>query len=935
MTVTERHALEVLRDPASNNVVNEPVGNDYESDGYGEMILDGTEPLDVSHAGGEFQELTRGLLGDFWTSTSERVRVKRPDYRTFRDRSTKQTAAFSVQVGAMAEAYMAWSLKQRGAGGKGFFDSDEQRTREEQQRKCNGVDTKLLSVLVLDVFCAEKTSITVGPTDRYLTSALVRHGLFPCSPIVPKVAVTIRALDLYHTARQRCPHLSIQAYVKSLCDMHGAPFHNHRSRQFSIALDVYLQVLAFVSNLVRHALQRDQPDWRLKHACPACTYRLQDEPSMRFRILFAQDGNDSLKRVATRILDGDIDDAVTSLPTSERTFHHEQYLTREFVDKFASNRQAGRSLVDQDGDDNLCAERWKNMKDSATQKMWNVFDESGVFIAVCRHAFCLLIADMVQSGEQSKYALAVTSKLLDAFGSDLGGGYDIGCRFKTTLASSILGERARSLNYTSLVNAFHGHTHNRLCQLDNLTTYVEGLGLEDLEGCERAFSKSNALASSIRYASVFHRRQAIAYYFEHSDEMEVYANLTKFLLNNYKQALDILSNGRATLQRLMRELGVSDPVTFKIWLDEERLYLKSLLREPPEETLQMEYWQRLVNLAASRQELETILSTWTVVTAQNVGPIWSDSSATRKKETTRRHAQENYEKDLKAVQDLEGRLGITRHWVPEDEEWQAAARLVANRKYQRALDNIERLVVSRIFELSKMNQSGTGYKLRKHIGKALQTRSAAIRAALTQYNSAAKALGRRTLEFDEVVEYAFLADFDLLRDTRQDISTRPWASPTGRLAINTYFKLCRAEEEVIRLNVEIRRVATYLVDEDRYLRACEALYQDANPILAYQISRYRAIRSRFTPLHLRSLEKISHLPGFNGTLSLGVSMSRGPGDSAGVPQRVQMEAVLSSVPVGADDGEEDVDEDADDDHAATLEERCEALQDILSVTLDT
>ena len=128
---------------------------------------------------------------------------------------------------------------------------------------------------------------------------------------------------------------------------------------------------------------------------------------------------------------------------------------------------------------------------------------------------------------RSKYALSVTSKLLDTFSLDLGGGYNIGCRFKTTLASSVLGERAQSLNYMSLVNAIHGHTHNRLCQLDNLTTYVEGLGLEDLEGCERAFSKSNALASSIRYASIFHRRQAISTYFEYNDKMEVYANLSK------------------------------------------------------------------------------------------------------------------------------------------------------------------------------------------------------------------------------------------------------------------------------------------------------------------------------------------------------------------------------------------------------------------------
>ena len=97
--------------------------------------------------------------------------------------------------------------------------------------------TTLFSVLVLDVFCewtkrvacmgthgivgAEKTSITVEPTDLYLTSALVHHGLIPCSPITPKVAIMACALNLYHMAHQCCPHLSIQAYVKSLCDMHG------------------------------------------------------------------------------------------------------------------------------------------------------------------------------------------------------------------------------------------------------------------------------------------------------------------------------------------------------------------------------------------------------------------------------------------------------------------------------------------------------------------------------------------------------------------------------------------------------------------------------------------------------------------------------------------------------------------------------------------
>ena len=94
-----------------------------------------------------------------------------------------------------------------------------------------------------------------------------------------------------------------------------------------------------------------------------------------------------------------------------------------------------------------------------------------------------------------KYPLAIVNKLIDIFGADLGLGYDIGCKLKCTVYNA-LGEKASINRHTCLIGAFHGHAHNRLCQLNFLTTYVEGLGLEDLEGCERFFSKSNALASS-------------------------------------------------------------------------------------------------------------------------------------------------------------------------------------------------------------------------------------------------------------------------------------------------------------------------------------------------------------------------------------------------------------------------------------------------------
>lgn len=48
---------------------------------------------------------------------------------------------------------------------------------------------------------------------------------------------------------------------------------------------------------------------------------------------------------------------------------------------------------------NPCATRWRNMSVQHTSKMWGVFDESGIFIALCRHGFVLSATDMVKSGE--------------------------------------------------------------------------------------------------------------------------------------------------------------------------------------------------------------------------------------------------------------------------------------------------------------------------------------------------------------------------------------------------------------------------------------------------------------------------------------------------------------------------------------------------------
>ena len=49
----------------------------------------------------------------------------------------------------------------------------------------------------------------------------------------------------------------------------------------------------------------------------------------------------------------------------------------------------------------------------------------------------------------------------------------------------------------------------------------------------------------------------------------------------------------------MQDLNVADVATFEVWLREEKSYLEGLQHEPEEETLTMEYWQRLMKLNES------------------------------------------------------------------------------------------------------------------------------------------------------------------------------------------------------------------------------------------------------------------------------------------------------------------------------------------------
>ena len=289
-------------------------------------------------------------------------------------------------------------------------------------------------------------------------------------------------------------------------------------------------------------------------------------------------------------------------------------------------------------------------------------------------------------------------------------------------------------------------------------------------------------------------------------------------------------------------------------------------------------------------------------------------------ETERRHALEVERKDLLVVHDLESKLGLSQRWTADDPQWKEAEIMAGKRTYQRCLDTLEGLIISRMFELTKMNMSqtgryllrltrcrlltySTGYKLRKHIGNTLKARSQAVRNALDRYNAAAQALipPRARLIWDSVVEYTFLSDFDLLSDMREDIQLRPWAKPAARALMDQHFKLERAREEIARLNVEIPRLSTFIRDKEAFLLRKEEALSTTNAPLARQLQQQRLRLVRLNDQHYRRLSKLASLPGFTGSLIPGVSIEAANTptamDTSHSSQEVTVEALGARVPV--------------------------------------
>jgi hypothetical protein len=63
---------------------------------------------------------------------------------------------------------------------------------------------------------------------------------------------------------------------------------------------------------------------------------------------------------------------------------------------------------------------------------------------------------------------------------------------------------------------------------------------------------------------------------------------------------------------------------------------------------------------------------------------------------------------MNIVDDFERRHGINERWVSSDPQYIQAREYCSQRRFTRVVEELEGLVIQRLFELSKANLSGTG-----------------------------------------------------------------------------------------------------------------------------------------------------------------------------------------------------------------------------------
>ncbi|KIM63083.1 hypothetical protein SCLCIDRAFT_87785, partial [Scleroderma citrinum Foug A] len=137
------------------------------------------------------------------------------------------------------------------------------------------------------------------------------------------------------------------------------------------------------------------------------------------------------------------------------------------------------------------------------------------------------------------------------------------------------------------------------------------------------------------------------------------------------------------------------------------------------------------------------------------------------------------------------------------------------------VEELKNLVVQHLFKLLKANLASMGkivsYIVTSSVNKFLKL----LQNALERYNKLAvkQSPPQPVLQYSEVLSYATLGDFDLLKHSRHNVLARLWLNTMHHQMAVKFFKLLmrqpklRAHEEINWLNVKVRQLQAWVDNE--------------------------------------------------------------------------------------------------------------------------
>ncbi|KAJ3856163.1 hypothetical protein EV368DRAFT_21249, partial [Lentinula lateritia] len=186
--------------------------------------------------------------------------------------------AWASLIDEMTEAYIKWKYN---------LDSPDN-FNEEYSFKINAVNIYTLEKEV----CIHRSKNTKAAV------ALVSAGYLGTSPEFPSLAISLQTLELYYTLRLFKPSFSVEAFAKALCHLYSLPFRWGYHMGLSDTFDIYLAIQRKIDTRVAKKLGHEGANHCVLNSCPACCYKLEDEPELEFSRMWVVDGNNSLKRMA-------------------------------------------------------------------------------------------------------------------------------------------------------------------------------------------------------------------------------------------------------------------------------------------------------------------------------------------------------------------------------------------------------------------------------------------------------------------------------------------------------------------------------------------------------------------------------------------------------------------------------------------------------------